>query len=187
MNGPEGNRGLGNEIITKEDVSKEGGGHGGTDLDAGAAAVYRSAGGTVLVSAAANSGKTSVLVQRLVGLITDPEHPVDVDRLLVVTFTKAAAAEMKQRISAELTRLIARHPESRRLQRQQILLPRAHISTVHGFCVSLLREHFQELELSPVSGWGRKRRSLCCGRKRFPRCWKPCTAKKTRRFSSWRS
>ena len=106
-------------------------------------------GGTVLVSAAAGSGKTSVLVQRLVGLITDPEHPVDVDRLLVVTFTKAAAAEMKQRISAELTRLIARHPESRRLQRQQMLLPRAHISTVHGFCAGLLREHFQELDLSP--------------------------------------
>ncbi len=106
-------------------------------------------GGTVLVSAAAGSGKTSVLVQRLVGRITDPEHPVDVDRLLVVTFTKAAAAEMKQRISAELTRLIARNPENRRLQRQQMLLPRAHISTVHGFCAGLLREHFQELDLPP--------------------------------------
>lgn len=75
-------------------------------------------GGTVLVSAAAGSGKTSVLVQRVIGLITDPDHPLDVDRLLVVTFTKAAAAEMKQRLSAELTELISRNPEDRRLQRQ---------------------------------------------------------------------
>ena len=106
-------------------------------------------GGTVLVSAAAGSGKTSVLVARLVGLITDAEHPIDVDRLLVVTFTKAAAAEMKQRIAAELSRLIAANPGSRRLQRQQMLLPRASIGTVHGFCSGLLREHFQLLDLSP--------------------------------------
>ena len=143
-------------------------------------------GGTVLVSAAAGSGKTSVLVQRLVGRITDPEHPVDVDRLLVVTFTKAAAAEMKQRISAELTRLIARHPESRRLQRQQMLLPRAHISTVHGFCAGLLREHFQELDLPPRFR-GRRRRSPYCGKRRFPRCWKRFTGKRILRFFSWRS
>ena len=106
-------------------------------------------GGTVLVSAAAGSGKTSVLVQRVIGLITDPEHPVDVDRLLVVTFTKAAAAEMKQRLSAELTALIAGNPEDGRLQRQQLLLPRANFSTVHGFCSNLLREYFHLLDLSP--------------------------------------
>ena len=106
-------------------------------------------GGTVLVSAAAGSGKTSVLVQRVIGLITDPEHPVDVDRLLVVTFSNAAAAEMKQRLTAELTALIARNPEDGRLQRQQLLLPRANFSTVHGFCSNLLREYFHLLDLSP--------------------------------------
>ncbi len=106
-------------------------------------------GGTVLVSAAAGSGKTSVLVQRVIGLVTDPERPVDVDRLLVVTFTKAAAAEMKQRLSAALSALIAEHPEDRRLQRQQMLLPGAKISTVHGFCSGLIREHFHLLGLPP--------------------------------------
>ncbi|MCI8553440.1 MAG: helicase-exonuclease AddAB subunit AddA [Clostridiales bacterium] len=106
-------------------------------------------GGTVLVSAAAGSGKTSVLVARLVGLITDPVNPVDVDRLLVVTFTRAAAAEMKRRIAEELARLLAANPSSRRLRRQQMLLPRAAIGTVHSFCSGLLREHFQQLDLSP--------------------------------------
>ncbi len=106
-------------------------------------------GGTVLVSAAAGSGKTSVLVQRVIGLVTDPERPVDVDRLLVVTFTKAAAAEMKQRLAVALSTLIAEHPEDRRLQRQQMLLPGAKISTVHGFCSGLIREQFHLLGLPP--------------------------------------
>lgn len=106
-------------------------------------------GGTLLVSAAAGSGKTSVLVERIVRRITAPADGTDVDRLLVVTFTKAAAAEMKQRLSAELSRLIAERPEDLRLQRQLMLLPRANISTVHGFCSALLREHFHLLDLSP--------------------------------------
>lgn len=86
-------------------------------------------GGTLLVSAAAGSGKTSVLVERIVRRITDPADGTDVDRLLVVTFTKAAAAEMKQRLSAELSRLIAERPEDLRLQRQLMLLQigRAHV------------------------------------------------------------
>ena len=106
-------------------------------------------GGTVLVSAAAGSGKTSVLVERVISRITDPENPVDADRLLVVTFTKAAAAEMKQRLGAALSARIAENPQDRRLQRQQMLLPRAHISTVHSFCANLLRENFHLLDLSP--------------------------------------
>lgn len=106
-------------------------------------------GGTVLVSAAAGSGKTSVLVERVIRRITDDEQPVDADRLLVVTFTKAAAAEMKQRLSAALSQKIAEEPHNRRLQRQQMLLPRAHISTVHSFCSALLRENFHLLDISP--------------------------------------
>ncbi len=106
-------------------------------------------GGTVLVSAAAGSGKTSVLVERVIGRITDPENPVDIDRLLVVTFTKAAAAEMKQRLTAALTERIADQPDNLRLLRQQMLIARANISTVHGFCSSLLREYFHLLGLPP--------------------------------------
>ena len=75
-------------------------------------------GGTVLVSAAAGSGKTAVLVERVVGRILDEKNPVDADRLLIVTFSNAAALEMKQRIMARMSELIAAHPEDRRLRRQ---------------------------------------------------------------------
>ncbi|MDD4545663.1 MAG: helicase-exonuclease AddAB subunit AddA [Oscillospiraceae bacterium] len=106
-------------------------------------------GGTLLVSAAAGSGKTSVLVERVIGLVTDDHAPVDIDRLLVVTFTKAAAAEMKQRLSWALSKKAGENPDDIRLQRQQMMLARANISTVHGFCSSLLREHFHLLGLTP--------------------------------------
>ena len=106
-------------------------------------------GGTILVSAAAGSGKTAVLVNRLVGRITDTQNPVDVDRLLVVTFTNAAAAEMKQRIAKELTKLLKDDPQNVRLQRQQLALPRASISTIHSFCIDLLRSNSYLLNISP--------------------------------------
>lgn len=106
-------------------------------------------GGTLLVSAAAGSGKTSVLVERLISKITDPVSPVSLDRLLVVTFTKAAAAEMKQRIAKELTKRIAENPSDLHLQRQQLMLPRAAISTVDSFCANLLRENSYLLDISP--------------------------------------
>lgn len=106
-------------------------------------------GGPLLVSAAAGSGKTAVLVQRILHKITRADNPASIDRLLVVTFTKAAAAEMKQRIAAELTRLIGEHPGDQRLRRQQSLLPYASISTVDSFCANLVREHFHLLDISP--------------------------------------
>ena len=105
--------------------------------------------GTLLVSAAAGSGKTAVLVQRVIGRITDAEHPADADRLLVVTFTKAAAEEMKSRISAEISRLLEADPFNARLQRQQLLLARAHISTIDSFCSDLVRQNFFRLGISP--------------------------------------
>lgn len=105
--------------------------------------------GTLLVSAAAGSGKTAVLVQRVIERITDPNHPVDADRLLVVTFTKAAAAEMAARISVQISRLLEADPFNVRLQRQQILLTRAHISTIHSFCSEIVRENFYKLGISP--------------------------------------
>ncbi len=106
-------------------------------------------GGTLLVSAAAGSGKTAVLVQRIIERITDPEHPVDIDRLLVVTFTVAAAAEMKNRLAEKLAECVQQNPHDLRLQRQQLLLPNAAISTVDGFCVNLVRENFHQLDISP--------------------------------------
>lgn len=106
-------------------------------------------GGTLLVSAAAGSGKTAVLVQRVIERMTDPQNPTDADRLLVVTFTKAAAAEMSGRIAAEIAGLLEADPLNVRLQRQQILLTRAHISTIHSFCSELIRENFYKLGISP--------------------------------------
>ena len=107
-----------------------------------------SRGGTLLVSAAAGSGKTAVLVERVIRRLTGPD-PCDADRLLVVTFTNAAAAEMKERISLRLAELAAAHPLDRNLQRQQILLQNAHISTIHAFCLELIRENFEKLDISP--------------------------------------
>lgn len=105
--------------------------------------------GTLLVSAAAGSGKTAVLVQRVIERITNSVNPTDADRLLVVTFTKAAAAEMSSRITAEIAKLLEADPMNVRLQRQQILLTRAHISTIHSFCSELIRENFYKLGISP--------------------------------------
>lgn len=109
-------------------------------------AIYRR-GGQLLVSAAAGSGKTSVLVQRIIELLTDPVNPVDADRLLVVTFTNAAAAEMAAKIKQALEARIADDPQNTALRRQMLLLGRAQISTVHAFCMTLLRDHFSRLDI----------------------------------------
>lgn len=89
----------------------------------------------LLVAAAAGSGKTAVLVERIIQKVTAEEGAVDIDRLLVVTFTNAAAAEMKARIGEALERELAKHPHSLHLRRQLSLLPRASISTLHSFCL----------------------------------------------------
>ena len=98
-----------------------------------------STGGTILVSAAAGSGKTAVLVERVIRMITDPEHPVDADRLLVVTFTRDAAAEMKQRIAKALSDLLEKDPFNQRLLRQSRLLYTASISTIDSIPVGTSR------------------------------------------------
>ncbi|MBR3692806.1 MAG: UvrD-helicase domain-containing protein [Clostridia bacterium] len=104
-------------------------------------------GGELLVSAAAGSGKTAVLVQRILARLTDEERPEDISRFLVVTFTNAAAADMKDKIRAEISRRIAEDPGRRRLARQQVLLSSADIGTVDSFCFRLIRMHFQALGL----------------------------------------
>ena len=106
-------------------------------------------GHNLLVSAAAGSGKTAVLVERILSLITDPEKPADIDRLLVVTFTNAAAQEMKERISAAIGERLAKNPEDVHLQRQMVLLPGARISTIDGFCTYVIRNYFHTIDLDP--------------------------------------
>ncbi len=109
-----------------------------------------SRGGNLLVAAAAGAGKTTVLVERIISRIIDPTTPLDVDRLLVVTFTNAAAAEMRERIGRALAQEMGRQPNSKHLHRQINLLGRACISTMHSFCLDLLREHFYRVDLDPA-------------------------------------
>ncbi|MCI6732684.1 MAG: UvrD-helicase domain-containing protein, partial [Lachnospiraceae bacterium] len=102
----------------------------------------------LLVSAAAGSGKTAVLVERIIRMITG-EHPIDVDRLLVLTFTRAAAMEMKERISARLCKLLEENPEDENLGRQSVLIQHANITTIDSFCLRIVRDYFSELDLDP--------------------------------------
>ena len=110
-------------------------------------AVYNR-GGKLLVSAAAGSGKTKVLVDRLLSYITDPADPADVDDFLIITYTKAAAAELRGKIAAKLTERIAEDPANRHLQRQMQRLYLAKISTVHSFCSDILKEFSYMLDIS---------------------------------------
>ena len=103
----------------------------------------------ILVSAAAGSGKTAVLVERIIQRITDKKHPVDIDRLLVVTFTKAAAAEMRERIGAAIEAQCEQYPEDMHLRRQSALLHNAMITTIDSFCLFVVRNHFEEINLDP--------------------------------------
>ena len=105
-------------------------------------------GGKLLVSAAAGSGKTKVLVDRLLGYLTDPADPANLDDFLIITYTKAAASELRGKIAAKLTERIAGEPENRHLQRQMQRLFLTKISTVHGFCGDILREYAYRLDLA---------------------------------------
>ena len=104
---------------------------------------------SLLVAAAAGSGKTAVLVQRIIQKLTDKKRPADIDRLLIVTFTNAAAAEMRERIGAALEAALLENPGNVHLQRQMMLLHGAQITTIHSFCLSVIREHFHMLKLDP--------------------------------------
>lgn len=106
-------------------------------------------GSNLLVSAAAGSGKTAVLVERIIQLICDEAHPVDIDHLLVMTFTNAAAAEMRERIALAVERKLEEEPEREHLQIQAALVHRAKITTIDSFCLSLIRDHFNLLDLDP--------------------------------------
>ncbi|MCD7922346.1 MAG: helicase-exonuclease AddAB subunit AddA [Clostridiales bacterium] len=104
---------------------------------------------SLLVSAAAGSGKTAVLVQRIISMITDPDHPMDVDELLVVTFTNAAATQMRERILDALEKAADADPANIHLQRQMALIHNAQITTIDSFCLHVVQNHFDRISLEP--------------------------------------
>ena len=103
----------------------------------------------LLVAAAAGSGKTAVLVERIIRIITNEENPVDIDKLLVVTFTSAAASEMRERIATAISKSLEKSPNSKNLQRQLTLLSRANITTMHSFCLDVIKNYFYTIDLDP--------------------------------------
>ena len=103
----------------------------------------------ILVSAGAGSGKARVLTERLMARITDPAAPVDIDSFLIITYTRAAAGELRGRITEELSHRLRLEPGNARLRRQSALIRRAQICTIHSFCADLLRENCQAAGLSP--------------------------------------
>ena len=105
-------------------------------------------GQNILVSAAAGSGKTAVLVERIIRAITREEDPIDIDKILVMTFTKAAAGEMRERIMKAINERLKKSKDSN-LYRQAALIHNAHISTIHGFCLDVIKNHFHRIDLSP--------------------------------------
>ncbi len=111
--------------------------------------VLEERGNDLLVSAAAGSGKTAVMVERIISLITEGENPPDIDRFLVVTFTRAAAASMKERIGEALQRALEQDPENAHLQKQVTLMSRSLITTIDSFCAEVVRTHFYELDIEP--------------------------------------
>ncbi len=113
------------------------------------ASVIDHRGSNLLVAAAAGSGKTAVLIERIISLVTDKEKPIDIDKLLVVTFTKAAANEMRERVGIALEDILDKDPENDHLQRQVLLLNRADITTIDSFCGRVVRENFHATDLDP--------------------------------------
>lgn len=106
-------------------------------------------GANILVSAAAGSGKTAVLTERILSLITDEKNPIDIDKMLILTYTKAAAAEMRERISSKLNERLASNPGDRNLWKQSALLPCAQITTIDSFCLFVIRNNFSDIDLDP--------------------------------------
>lgn len=103
----------------------------------------------LLVAAAAGSGKTAVLVERIIQMITSRENPIDIDKLLVVTFTNAAASEMRERIGDAIGKSLDENPENKHLQNQLVLLNKSSITTIHSFCLDVIKSNFHRINLDP--------------------------------------
>ena len=111
--------------------------------------VIDSRGGNLLVAAAAGSGKTAVLVERIIQMILNEDLKIDIDKLLVVTFTNAAASEMRERIGDAISKKLDENPENEHLQDQLVLLNKASITTIHSFCLEVIKSNFHKINLDP--------------------------------------
>ena len=114
----------------------------------------------ILVSAAAGSGKTAVLVERILSMIMDGKNPVDIDHLLIVTFTNAAAGEMRERIRDAIEKKLE-EGENEHLERQLTLVHHAQITTIHSFCQYVIRNYFHLIDLDPAFRIGDEGKSVC--------------------------
>ncbi len=119
-------------------------------------------GSSLLVSAAAGSGKTAVLVERILREILDPVHPVDLDRLLIVTFTRAATSQLRERIRDAVTARYEEEPGNEQLRHQMTLLYSDHIMTIDKFFLMVIREHYQQIGLDPSFRIGDEGEIGCC-------------------------
>ncbi|MCI6127305.1 MAG: helicase-exonuclease AddAB subunit AddA [Enterocloster clostridioformis] len=108
----------------------------------------------LLVSAAAGSGKTAVLVERIIQMISEGDRPLDIDQLLVMTFTNAAAAEMRERIGAAVEQKLKERPKDEHLWLQAALIPQAQITTIDSFCLNIIRSHYNSLDIDPAFRMG---------------------------------
>ena len=113
-------------------------------------AVIESRNRNLLVSAAAGSGKTAVLVERIIQMITEGENPLGIDQLLVMTFTKAAADEMRERVLKAVDEKLMENPDNTHLQMQAAMIPYAQITTIDSFCLGIIREHYNKLDIDPA-------------------------------------
>ena len=112
-------------------------------------AVIESRNRNLLVSAAAGSGKTAVLVERIIRMITEGDHPLKIDQLLVMTFTKAAADEMRERVLKAVDEKLMEQPDNAHLQMQAAMIPYAQITTIDSFCLGIIKEHYSQLDIDP--------------------------------------
>ncbi|NLL78676.1 MAG: helicase-exonuclease AddAB subunit AddA [Clostridiales bacterium] len=140
-------------------------------------------GKNILVSAAAGSGKTAVLVERIIQKITDREHPVDIDRLLIVTFTSAAAAQMRERIGLAIEERLYEDPENEHLQRQSALLHNAQITTIDSFCLFVVRNNFNDIGLDPAFRVGDEGEMRLLKQDTITELFEECFAQKGEAFS----
>lgn len=113
------------------------------------AQVIESRNRNLLVSAAAGSGKTAVLVERIIRMISEGEKPADIDKLLIMTFTNAAASEMRERIGAAIDKKLQENPDDEHLWLQAALIPQAQITTIDSFCLNVIRSHYNSLDIDP--------------------------------------
>ena len=131
-------------------------------------------GGALLVAAAAGSGKTKVLVDRLMGYLTDPTDPADLDEFLIITYTRAAASELRGKIAARIAEALAGTPNDRHLQRQLTRVYLAQISTVHSSVRPSCGSMRQRRICLPISAWRTSSRRRLCVRRRFGTCSPSC-------------